>query len=85
MSDEQKQKKKLDRQRLGLLMGDAWDLIWRSRRRLLLGIPLLLVNRLTNIILPGVTKYLIDDVFMQHHYGLLWKLAVSGSCLMASS
>src|SRR5438445_1311422 len=75
MSDEQKQKKKLDRQRLGLLMGDAWDLIWRSRGRLLLGIPLLLVNRLTNIILPGVTKYLIDDVFMQHHYGLLWKLA----------
>src|SRR5438132_9325512 len=75
MSDEQKQKKKLDRQRLGLLMGDAWDLIWRSRGRLLLGVPLLLINRLTNIILPGVTKYLIDDVFMQHHYSLLWKLA----------
>ena len=76
MSDEQKQKKKLDRQRLRLLMGDAWDLIWRSRGRLLLGVPLLLINRLTNIILPGVTKYLIDDVFVKGRHELLWKLAM---------
>ena len=76
MSDEQKQKKKLDRQRLRLLMGDAWELIWRSRGRLLLGVPLLLINRLTNIILPGVTKYLIDDVFVKGRHELLWKLAM---------
>src|SRR5438128_7794705 len=76
MSDEQKQKKKLDRQRLRLLMGDAWDLIWRSRGRLLLGVPLLLINRLTNIILPGVTKYLIDDVFVKGRHELLWQLAM---------
>src|SRR6266550_763155 len=75
MSDEQKKKKKLDRARLRLLLGDAWDLIWRSRGRLLLGIPLLLINRLTNIVLPGVTKFLIDDVFVKGRHDLLWKLA----------
>jgi subfamily B ATP-binding cassette protein MsbA len=75
MSEAPKEKKKLDRQRLGLLWRDAWDLIWRSRGRLLLGLPLLLVNRLSNIILPGVTKFLIDDVFVKGHHQLLWKLA----------
>ena len=76
MSDEPKEKKKLDRERLRLLLSDAWDLIWRSRGRLLLGVPLLLVNRLSNIILPGVTKFLIDDVFVKGRHDLLWKLAV---------
>src|SRR6266852_4810469 len=76
MSDEPKQERKLDRQRLRLLLADAWDLIWRSRGRLLLGVPLLLVNRLTNIILPGVTKFLIDDVFVKGRHDLLWKLAL---------
>jgi subfamily B ATP-binding cassette protein MsbA len=76
MSAEPKQKRKLDRQRLRLLLGDAWDLIWRSRGRLLLAVPLLMVNRLTNIILPGVTKFLIDDVFVKGRHDLLWKLAL---------
>src|SRR5262249_50349687 len=76
MSPEPRPKRKLDRQRLRLILGDAWELIWRSRGRLLLGIPLLLVNRLTNIVLPGLTKFLIDDVFVKGHHDLLWKLAV---------
>src|SRR5258708_21185358 len=76
MSDGEKQKKKLDRARMKLLLGDAWDLIWRSRGRLILGIPLLLINRLTNIVLPGITKFLIDDVFVKGRHDLLWKLAV---------
>src|SRR5260370_39558593 len=76
MSDEAKKKKKLDRARLRLILGDAWDLIWRSRGRLILGIPLLLINRLTNIVLPGITKFLIDDVFVKGRHDLLWKLAV---------
>ena len=81
MSEEQKKKKKLDRQRVRALLGDAWDLIWRSRRRLLLGIPLLLLNRVTSIILPWLTKVLIDDVIAKGHHELLWELAVaSGTC-----
>jgi ATP-binding cassette, subfamily B, putative efflux pump len=76
MSAEPKPKKKLDRERMRLLLGDAWDLIWRSRGRLILGVPLLLINRLTNIVLPGITKFLIDDVFVKGRHDLLWKLAV---------
>jgi subfamily B ATP-binding cassette protein MsbA len=70
------EKRKLDRQRVKALLGDAADLIWRSRHRLLLGLPLLLINRLTNIVLPGVTKFLIDDVIVKGQHDLLWKLAV---------
>ena len=76
MSADPKPKKKLDRERMRLLLGDAWDLIWRSRGRLILGVPLLLINRLTNIVLPGITKFLIDDVFVKGRHDLLWKLAV---------
>jgi ABC-type multidrug transport system fused ATPase/permease subunit len=76
VSEETKKKRKLDRKRLRLLLADAGDLIWRSRGRLLLGIPLLLINRLTNIVLPGITKFLIDDVLVKGHHELLWKLAV---------
>ncbi len=76
MSEEPGKKRKLDRKRLRLLLADAGDLIWRSRGRLLLGVPLLLINRLTNIVLPGITKFLIDDVLVKGHHELLWKLAV---------
>jgi subfamily B ATP-binding cassette protein MsbA len=75
VSEEKPKKRKLDRARVKLLLLDAWNLIWRARGRLMLGLPLLLLNRLAGIIVPGTTKYLIDDVFYKHHYSLLWKLA----------
>jgi len=83
MSEEPRKKRKLDRQRVRALLADAWELIWRSRRRLLLGIPILLINRLTNIVLPGVTKFLIDDVIVKGHHELLWKLAVVSAAAAA--
>jgi subfamily B ATP-binding cassette protein MsbA len=83
MSTDQPQKPKFDRQRLRVLLGDAGELIWRSRRRLLLGVPLLLINRLTNIVLPGVTKFLIDDVIVKQHHQLLWKLAAVSAAAAA--
>ena len=76
MSEETKKKRKLDRKRVRLLLADARDVIWRSRGRLLLGIPLLLINRLTNIVLPWLTKVLIDDVIGKGRHDLLWELAV---------
>jgi subfamily B ATP-binding cassette protein MsbA len=76
MSTEPPKRGKFDRQRIRALLRDAADLLWRSRRRLLLGVPLLLINRLTNIVLPGVTKFLIDNVIVQGQHELLWKLAV---------
>src|SRR5438128_494656 len=79
MSEEPKKKRKLDRQRIQALLGDAWELIWRSRRRLLLGAPLLLINRLTSIVLPWLTKVLIDDVIAKGHHELLWQLAIASA------
>ena len=65
----------MDRARLRAILADAGDLIGRSRSRLVLGIPLLLVNRLTSIVLPGMTKFLIDDVITKGRHDMLWKLA----------
>src|SRR5712691_1152561 len=75
MPPESKPKRKLDRARVRAILRDAGDLVWRSRRRLLLGIPLLLINRLTSIVLPWMTKLLIDDVIAKGRHELLWKLA----------
>src|SRR6266513_976545 len=73
---ENRQKRKMDRQRFRALLKDAGDIIWRSRRRLLLGMPLLLVNRASSIVLPWLTKILIDTVIPGQRLDLLWKLAV---------
>jgi ABC-type multidrug transport system fused ATPase/permease subunit len=69
----------MDRARVKAILRDAGEIIWRSRRRLLIGVPLLLINRLTSLILPGTAKYLIDDVIGKHDVAMLWKLAsISG-------
>jgi ABC-type multidrug transport system fused ATPase/permease subunit len=78
-----KEKKKMDRARLGLILRDAGDLVWRSRRRLFIGVPLLLINRLTTIVLPGMTKFLIDDVIGRGRHELLWKLAAISAAAAA--
>src|SRR5262249_9639960 len=72
MPQETKKKRPMDRARFTALLRDAGDIIWRSRRRLLIGIPLLLVNRLTSLVLPGPAKYLIDDAIRKHDLHMLW-------------
>src|SRR5436309_336066 len=76
MSSDDKKKKPMDRARLRAVLRDAGDIIWRSRRRLLIGVPLLLLNRLTSLVLPGTSKYLIDDVIGKGNVQMLWKLAM---------
>jgi subfamily B ATP-binding cassette protein MsbA len=41
---------------------EARELIWRHRRRLALGLSLMLVSRLASLVLPMSSKVLIDDV-----------------------
>lgn len=65
----------MDRARVKAILRDAGEIIWRSRRRLLIGVPLLLINRLTSLVLPGTAKYLIDDVIGKHDLAMLWNLA----------
>ena len=59
----------------------AWEeargLIWLHRKRLALGLTLMMINRLAGAVLPWTTKYLFDDVLTQGHYELLPKLVVA--------
>jgi subfamily B ATP-binding cassette protein MsbA len=54
---------------------EARALVWAHRKRLALGLALMLVNRLAGLVLPTTTKYLMDDVISQGHWELLPKLA----------
>jgi subfamily B ATP-binding cassette protein MsbA len=59
---------------------NAWsetrDLMWEHRRGLAIGFALMIVNRLSGFILPGSSKFLIDNIIGHHRPDLLWKLAV---------
>jgi ABC-type multidrug transport system fused ATPase/permease subunit len=59
----------------------AWEearaLIWKHRKRLAFGLVLMLINRLSGLVLPTTTKYLMDDVIGQGHWDLLPTLAMA--------
>jgi ABC-type multidrug transport system fused ATPase/permease subunit len=59
----------------------AWEeargIIWTHRKRLALGLGLMLINRLSGFVLPTTTKYLMDDVISQGHWELLPTLALA--------
>ena len=50
------------------------DIIWPRRKLILLGLCLILLNRLSGLVLPASTKYLIDEVLGQGQIDLLFKL-----------
>ncbi len=52
------------------------SIVWPRRRLLLGGLALVAVNRLAGLVLPGSTKYLIDDVIVRADTGLLRVLLV---------
>ncbi len=54
---------------------EARELIWARRGRLGLGLSLMLVNRVAGLVLPGTSKYLIDDVIGKGRAELLMPLA----------
>src|SRR5919106_2120393 len=59
----------------------AWEearaLVWQHRRRLALGLALMLVNRLAGLVLPASSKLLIDDVIGRQQADLLGMLAAA--------
>src|SRR5690349_9476929 len=57
--------------------GDARELIWTHRRRLLVGGVLMLINQAIGLVLPASTKFLIDQVIVKGRTDLLWKIAVA--------
>jgi subfamily B ATP-binding cassette protein MsbA len=54
---------------------EARSLIWTHRRRLAVGLTLMLINRLSGLVLPATTKFVMDDVIAKGHWDLLPKLA----------
>jgi ABC-type multidrug transport system fused ATPase/permease subunit len=50
------------------------ELVWPRRSVLSLGLVLILINRLAGLVLPGATKFLIDDVVQKRNTALLWPI-----------
>src|SRR5881628_2793381 len=63
---------------------DLWELIWPRRNLFLLGLILTFINRAASLVLPGSTKFLIDDVVQKHRQELLIPIAaaVAGAILI---
>ncbi|HYA62110.1 MAG TPA: ABC transporter ATP-binding protein [Candidatus Sulfotelmatobacter sp.] len=63
---------------------EIWVLIHPRRGLLLLGFVLMAINRVAGLILPGSTKYLVDDVIGKRHVQLLAPivLAVIGATVI---
>jgi subfamily B ATP-binding cassette protein MsbA len=62
-------------------MSAAWNeargLIWTHRKRLTIGLVLMLISRLAGLVLPASSKYLIDDVLMGGRNDLLLPIALA--------
>jgi ABC-type multidrug transport system fused ATPase/permease subunit len=73
VADPEKPKKKLT--------AGAWEeargLVWAHRKRLALGLSLMLVNRLAGLVLPLSSKRLIDTVVAQHRWEMLPTIAMA--------
>jgi len=67
-------KKKLD-------SAAAWrefrELVWIHRRRLSIGLSLMLISRLAGLVLPALSKYVIDDVIGKGRHELLVPIALA--------
>jgi subfamily B ATP-binding cassette protein MsbA len=54
---------------------DAWEeargLIWTHRKRLGVGLVLMVINRLAGLVLPATTKYFVDDVIGKGQWDML--------------
>ena len=68
-----KQKKKLEFRRVA---ADALELVRARKGRLALGLGLMAVNRACGLVLPGTTKYLLDEVIGKGNRALLAQLVL---------
>jgi ABC-type multidrug transport system fused ATPase/permease subunit len=65
------------------LARDFRELIWPRRGMLCLGLVLILVNRMCGLVLPGATKYLVDDVIQKRNLAFLVPLVlIAGAAVL---
>jgi ABC-type multidrug transport system fused ATPase/permease subunit len=69
-------------ERLWALLPDLWELVRPRRRLLALGFALMAANRLAGLVLPGSTKFLIDDVVGRRE--VQWLLPLVGAVVAAT-
>jgi subfamily B ATP-binding cassette protein MsbA len=56
---------------------EARELVWRHRRRLTIGLSLMLISRLASMVAPLAPQYLIDDVVTKQRFDLLTPIALA--------
>jgi ABC-type multidrug transport system fused ATPase/permease subunit len=63
--------------KLRSVMPLVWELVRPRRGLLAIGFVLMLINRMAAFVLPGSTRYLIDNVITKHQTGLLKPLVLA--------
>ena len=69
-----KPKPAITKQQLRTVLPAVWELMRPRRGLLALGFLLMIVNRVSGLVLPYSTKFLIDSVIAKHHIELLRRL-----------
>jgi len=77
-NSKDKKSKKITLSSLGYVLK---NIIWPRKKLLFVGLILIIVNRLSGLVLPGASKYLIDEVINKSNIDLLYTLlfAVAGA------
>ena len=65
------------RERLMTWKRAFWQFIWPRRKNVLIGLVLIIISRAAGLVLPGSTKYLMDDVVADHDMGMLKILLIA--------
>jgi ABC-type multidrug transport system fused ATPase/permease subunit len=77
----QSKEKKIKKVTLNSVRYVIKNIIWPRKKLLLVGLVLIIINRLSGLVLPGASKYLIDEVINKSNTHLLYTLllAVAGA------
>jgi ABC-type multidrug transport system fused ATPase/permease subunit len=61
-------------------------IVWPRRKALAIGLVLIIISRMAGLVLPGSTKYLMDDVVANHDLNMLkWLLIIVTASLVIQS